>query len=747
MLFAATVLPVQTHISYSTLITDSQGKVVHAYLSRDDKWRMKTELNEISPKLKKAIIAKEDRWFYYHIGVNPLSVIRAIASNIKKGKRVSGASTITMQVARMLNRQNRTWGAKLNETFRALQLEMKYSKDEILQLYLNLLPYGGNIEGIKSASVLYLSKNPVQLSIAEIATLAVIPNQPNALKPGANHHYLLQQRNKWVTHWGKQRLFTVKETSDALTEPMAISRKAAPANIPHLAHLLKRQYPGKTIATYINMNLQSKAENIVKDYVVSLKSIDVHNAAVVVVDNQSKKVICYLGSADFYNTTDAGQVNGARAIRQPGSALKPLLYAQGIDEGLFCPQTVINDVPINFNGYQPENYDNNFNGPVTIARALENSLNIPAVSALQQLGKDKFITKLSSCGFKQIYKDRKKLGLSMILGGCGVTLEEMTALYSCLANKGVYKPLKYCNLQATAPSTRLLSEAATFMITDMLVKITRPDLPVGYENSTHLPRIAWKTGTSYGRRDAWSIGYNKHYTIGVWVGNFSNRGVPELSGAAIATPLLFQLFNSLDYNSQAAWYSMPAGCDMRRVCSVSGLLPQPFCDKTRMDYFIPMVSPAKACTHLKEIAVSPDEKMSYCTTCLPAEGYKKKWYQQTDAALLAWYRSEETAFETVPSHNPDCERIFSENAPEIIFPVNGQEYLISTSNPEPLQLSCTVSADVKLVYWYVNHTFAGMAAAGEKLFFEPPPGKVKISCTDDKGRTHNIAVKVKMVDW
>lgn len=740
------IFPLQYHLSYSTLVTDYKGKVVHAYLSNDDKWRMKTELDEISDNLKKAIINKEDRYFYYHFGVNPLAIARAMVSNISKNKRVSGASTITMQVARMLNRKERTYASKIKEMLRAMQLEWHLSKEEILQLYLNLLPYGGNIEGVKSAAVLYFDKNPEQLSVAEIAALSIIPNRPTSLRPGKDNLLIVNERNRWLNYWKKNQLFKEDEIADALTEPFLAIKTEAPKFIPHLAYQLAQKYPGKTIHTFINMNKQSKAEKIVKDYMSSLRWMDVHNAAVIVVDNITGQVISYLGSADFYDQKDGGQVNGAAAIRQPGSALKPLLYAMGIDKGLFTPQTVINDVPVNFKGYQPENYDESFNGPVTISYALENSLNIPAVSTLNTMGTSSLIEKLSDCGFNQIHKDRKKLGLSMILGGCGVTLQEMTGLYSAIANKGYFSPLKYTNYDTSSLKKQIISEAASFMITEMLVKITRPDLPVGYENSSHLPKIAWKTGTSYGRRDAWSIGYNKQYTIGVWVGNFSNRGVPELSGAAIATPLLFQMFNELDYNSQAAWYAMPANCEIRRVCSASGNLPDFFCEQTRMDYFIPLVSPSVNCTHKREVYLSADESFSYCKNCQPQEGYKKKWYEALHPELVAWYNNEGIAYSNIPPHNSNCERLFIENAPIISYPIHLSEYFISLQNPEPLQLVCQTPADVKEVFWYINHQFLAKAPAGKKIFFDPPEGNVLISCTDDKGRNSGITIKVKKVD-
>lgn len=739
-------IPVKTSKPASTLIMDDKGKVVHAFLSKDDKWRMKTTLKEVSPKLRKVLIFKEDRYFYYHPGVNPFALFRAAWQNVFHGKRVSGASTITMQTVRLLEPRARNYQSKGIEIIRAMQLELRMTKDEIFLLYLNLLPYGGNIEGVKSASVMYLKKNPEQLSLAEIAALSIIPNRPTSLRPGKDGPFILKERNRWLNKLRSAGLFSNEEISDALSEPWVAQRNPAPVEIPHLAHKLKNLYPGQNIQTHIRLNLQQSCEKMVKDYIRGIRWNDIHNAAVMVIDNETRKVIAYIGSADFNDAYDGGQVNGARAVRQPGSALKPALYALGIDMGLFTPQTIVNDVPVNFKGYQPENYDQTFKGPISMSYALENSLNIPAVRLLSDIGTDKFTRTLIQAQFQSIRKNKDKLGLSMILGGCGVTLEEMAGLYAAQAELGNFRRLKYSTFDQDTHQTRLYSRAAAFMITEMLVKITRPDLPVGYENSLHLPKIAWKTGTSYGRRDAWSIGYNQKYTVAVWVGNFNNRGVPELSGATTATPLLFQLFNHLDYNSNASWYAMPAGCEIRKVCARSGNLPNHFCDETRLDYFIPLISPASVCGHRREYCITADEQYSYCKNCQPAEGYKKRWYDAIDPELLEWYHREQISFEKIPPHWPDCDRLFTQNAPVITFPVHGAEYLIPISQPEPIQLSCRSAADVKYVYWYINNQFYQKTAAREKIWFHPDEGELLISCSDDKGRNSNITIQVRKVD-
>jgi penicillin-binding protein 1C len=753
-LFLNWIFPLPDRIEYSTIVTDSKGEIIHAFLTSDQQWRMKTELNEISPLLRKTIIEKEDRYFYYHPGVNPLAMIRAFFRNGWRMRRTSGASTITMQVARALEPKKRTYWNKLREVFRAFQLEWKYNKEEILQMYLNKVPYGGNIEGVKSASILYFKKNPDHLSLAEITALSIIPNRPSTLVIGKNNDRIVEERNRWLHEFAREKLFSEKEIADALSEPLIATRGSTPAFIPQLAWKLKKMRSGDIIRTAIELNMQRKIEKLVKDYSRELRLRNIHNAAVVVLDNLTHRVVSYVGSADFRDTTDGGQVNGATAIRQPGSTLKPLLYGLCIDEGLLTPKMTITDVAVNYQGYAPENYDRKFHGYTTMEFALEHSLNIPAVKSLKALGKDKLIRKLALCDFEQVKKDQSKLGLSMILGGCGATLEEMTGLYSLFANGGkYYKPVFMTgDLSAKGPKAvedqgqTILSPAAVFMINETLSKVNRPDFPLNWESTMHLPKIAWKTGTSYGRRDAWSIGYNKRYTVGIWVGNFSALGVPELSGASVATPLLFTVFNTIDYDDDQTWFTQPKDCDLRIVCSETGLPPADHCTNLVTDYFIPLVSPTKKCDNMQEIMVSPDEKISYCRVCAPPIGYKKKIYSVVAPEMKEYFEENGIAYQQIPPHNPGCEKVFREGGPVVVSPANGNEYLISKKDPEPLQLRCRVSNDVAKVYWYINNKFYRSAGAGNRQFFVPEEGPVKISCTDDKGRNRDVWIRVRYVN-
>jgi penicillin-binding protein 1C len=737
------IFPLKTNIRYSQIILAQDESVLHAFLSSDDKWRMKTELHEIIPELKETIVRKEDQYFYYHPGVNPFAIIRAAFNNIVKQRKTSGASTITMQVARLLEPKKRHFGNKIIETFRAFQLELYFSKDEILQMYLNLVPYGSNIEGVKSASLLYFDRLPAQLSLAQVVTLAIIPNRPTSLGLGKNNDYIMQERNRWLRIFKEQNVFPDAEINSALTEPLNAQRLKSPAIAPHFCYRMKKMYPEQEIIhTVLNKNTFQQTERITYNYIQRLKKYNIHNAAVIVLNNETKSVEAYLGSADFKDHAHGGQVDGVMAVRSPGSTLKPLIYAAGFDEGLITPKSIMTDVPTNFGGYMPENFDKKFIGKVSVSQALAYSLNIPAVKILEQIGIPAFTARLKKAGFRQIEKDEPYLGLSVILGGCGVRLEELARLFSCFSNEGKMISFRYLKEEKAADTIRIVSAASAFMITDILTQIQRPDLPNHYESSYHVPKVAWKTGTSYGRRDAWSIGYNKKYTIGVWIGNFSGEGVPELTGADIATPLLFQLFNSLDYNSANNWFTMPKDLDFRYVCPESGKVPEAFCQNFVMDYYIPEVSSIEKCGHLKNVWTTANGHYSYCTNCLPESGFKKKLYPNISPELIDFYRTENVSYEAIPEHNANCTRIFAGLAPRIISPLNGKEYIMDKEEPAEIMLRCNPENEVRKVHWYINDKFYKTAGATEKVFFKALEGKNRISCSDDKGRNSNCSIVV-----
>jgi len=745
---ADTLFPLDYRVPYSQVILADDSTILHVYLSSDDKWRLQTGLDEISPVLKKTILYKEDRYFFFHFGINPFSVVRALVINTLRRQRILGASTVTMQVARLLHPAPRTYKNKVIEMFRATQLEWYLSKTEILRLYLSLVPYGGNIEGVKSAALIYFRQNPQALSLAQAVTLAVIPNDPKRLHLGKDNEAIKEERNRWLMTFGRKHLFGEQEIADALDEPLDVVRHDPPALIPHLAARLHAADPCRSVLqTRIDPVLQPAIEDVVKNYISRLIPLGITNASVLVVSNKTRQVKVYVGSADFNDAVNGGQVDGVRAARSPGSTLKPFLYALAMDEGLATPRLVVNDVPYDFNGYSPENYDQDYRGYVTVEDALAQSLNVPAVKMLSRLPLDRFLDKMSEAGFESVRRSRDELGLSVILGGCGVTLEELTGLYAAFAGGGVFiPPVLTAGSPAVAPDT-LFSEAAAYMVTGILTLLKRPDLPSQYKDNTNMHRVAWKTGTSYGRRDAWSIGYDTEYTVGVWVGDFTGKGIPELNGSEYAAPLLFSVFKVLGDRPENEWFTAPATLDFRLVCSRTGLPPNDFCNDLVMDYFIPGVSPTGKCMHLKEVFTDAGGNFSYCRACLPAEGYRRAFYPNHPPEIIRFFESRHIPYEKVPPHNPACPRLFAGIAPVITSPVDGSEYILIKGKDQQLMLSCQVENDVSNVYWYLNDRFFKAAEAASNIFFQPSPGKVKISCTDEKGRNCDIRINVVYMSY
>jgi len=720
--------------------------MLHGFLSADQKWRLYAEADEITPDLRQAFIFKEDRWFYFHPGVNPLAVIRAAWNNLSKGHRTSGASTITMQLARLLDPAPRTIRSKFREMFHALQLEWHYTKNEILQQYLNLLPYGGNIEGVKSASLIYFGQSPQALSPAQVVMLTVIPNDPNALRPGKNYDRLLQRRNHWLGRMKNEGIFTDASIVDALSEPFEHRRYPVPSLAPHFSVRMSALPMDKHgLITTLKPSLQDRVEGLVKNHVRLLRTMQITNAAVLVVNNRTMEVEAYVGSAGFDENNFQGQVDGVRALRSPGSALKPLLYALAFDQGIVSPKMVITDVPANFNGYRPENFDETYRGKITVEQALALSLNVPAVNLLDKLGSETFLHALSKSGFHWIGKNSERLGLSVVLGGCGSTLEELTTLYAGFANDGVIRQLRFSASQHNRIPDTVCSPGAAYMVTQILTGLKRPDLPGQYQASADLPRIAWKTGTSYGRRDGWAIGYNRDYTVGIWTGNFPGNGIPELNGADCAVPLLFNIFRAISPANRPDWFAPPEDLDFRLVCSESGMPPDTFCHHVTMDYFLPGISPSTRCNHLQRQYVNGAGTMSYCRSCLPDKGYKEVLYPYYPADLISWYSEMQIPYEAVPPHNPQCLAIHQGDAPLVTSLTDGAEYLLIYGRKQQLMLSCNAENGVSKVYWYLNNRFYKAALPTEKIFFTPEAGTCKISCSDDRGRNRDLWVKVTFI--
>ncbi len=732
--------PLPEFKNFSKTVYSSDSTLIAAYLTEDDKWRLRTRLNEVSPELIKAIIKKEDKYFYWHPGFNPFAIARAMFQNIYKGKRVSGASTITMQLARILEPSERNYYNKLIELLRAVQLEMHFSKDEILEMYLSYLPYGGNIEGVKSASFVYFDKAPEKLSLAQAITLAVIPNDPNKYRLDKNVVELINKRDRWIYKFSEEKIFSEKQLTDAKNEILISQRFSLPHKAPHFSYLVSNNYKSDQLFTNLDLKIQTIAEDLLLNYVNRNYGKGITNGALVIVDNKDNSVKAYCGSANFYDELYSGQVNGITAVRSPGSTLKPALFAQAFDLGLLTPQMKLNDIPTDFSGYEPENYDLEFNGPVSASFALVNSLNIPAVELLQKTGFNRFVNLLSNSGFAEISKQKKFLGLSTILGGCGVKHEQLIRLFTAFANEGKLRKLNYLKNE-NDKGKKIFSEEASYLIAEILSQNERPDFPVELIELAGVPRIAWKTGTSYGKRDAWAIGFNKNYTISVWMGNFNGKGSPYLSGSEMAVPLLFELFKAIDKKNNG-WFQYPLDLLTRKVCRETGLIAGDKCESIIDDYWIEDVTHQKTCNLYKEIFVSKNHEKEYCPDCLPEKNYEKVSFAFYKPELALWFEKNNINYNKPPKHNSDCQFMLTKGGPKIISPAEDYEYLVEENTSQEILLQAASNNNISYHYWFINDEFYKKSKPGEKLFFNPDEGEIKITCLDDRGREESIFINV-----
>ncbi len=730
---------------YSVLVEDRNGKILYAFLADDGQWRLRTPPSEIPERLKRVLIEREDRFFLYHPGINPLSLIRALAQNIMSGKRVSGASTITMQVARMLEPKERSYANKAIEMFRAVQLECTYSKGEILEMYLSMVPLGGNIEGLKSASLLYYQTPLERLNIAQLLDLILIPNDPNDLRPDKNAGQLYERRLAEAARW-LRRGYLSRQDSIIIWQTSAVAeRREQPRLAPHFSLRLKqRHFQTSELRGSLDLQKQRVVETLLSHQLQSWKPKGVRNGAVVVVANSTREVLAYVGSADFNDKESQGEIDAVRALRSPGSTLKPFLCALQMERGNLTPKTRLLDVPYDVEGYRAENYDGTYSGLVYADEALHRSLNVPMVRILQETGVPDFLELTEKVGMVSLHPQKEKLGLSMILGGCGVTLEEMVGAYATMANGGLYLPLNYVvsKNDSRAPPKQVFSTATAFMLTEILAGLDRPDLPNNFESSLNLPRIAFKTGTSYGRRDAWAIGYSAEYTVGVWIGNVTNTGSSDLMGSKAAAPLLIDIFNSISSSHQKTIIPTPKDIRLRDVCVNSGQVPTPRCRHLVEDYYSASRTVPRYCEVDNEYMVSKDGMMYYCTTCVESHPFVFRVIPGFYSELLSFWERVGKPYQKPPPHNPECTRLFAGQGPKILSPTGDMTYIV-VSPIQKIVLQAASGVDVKRHTWFLNDQVIAYSTTDERVFITPKTGEQTITCTDDKGRSSRVHLIVK----
>ena len=711
---------------YSVSVLDNNGKIIGVYLNKDEQWHLKST-DKIPEKLKTAVMVFEDKNFYSHNGVDFSAVIRAVKDNIFE-KRRTGASTITMQAVKMAQPKERSYFNKYLEIVHAFKLEKYYKKDEILKMYLNNAPYGGNIVGYKTASYMYFRKSPKELTWSEAALLAVLPNSPGLMNVEKNREKLIEKRNFLLKKLYEKNFINERQYRISLKEPVPDKRYSFPVLAPHLVRrLVNENKDKKIIKSTIDSEIQKKTEKAVKDYSEFLKLSGINNTAVLIINNKNYEVTAYAGSQDFYDFKNNGQVDGITAKRSPGSLLKPFLYAKVIDEGIAAPQSKIPDVPLYFSNFSPQNANKKYYGMVEMRDALIKSLNIPFVKLLKDYGEDKFFYFL-----KDIlnFEDRnpERYGLSLILGTKEFTMEEIGILYSGLANYGNFKNLKYTE-ESTEKERQLLTKGASYLTLTTMRELERPGMEKFYREKNP---VSWKTGTSHGRRDGWAAGITPEWTVVVWTGNFTGEGNPNLTGVYTGGNLLFNIFKFLPKTEKD--FVMPSDLEKIKVDKETGY---------RLKYDVPykeIFYPKDA----KPLKVSPYYKKIFVNKNGEEIDSRDENFNEREEKYILVYPLEVVNY--FVRENLDVSNIFSEKTAKktikFIYPKNNLKIIVPKDFDGEKSLIVKI-ANIKNqeLYWYVNKEYAGKSREKERSF-NFKKGEYEITVVSESGETAKINFQV-----
>lgn len=746
--------PLEQRIASSTAVFDRQSRLLRLTLASDEQYRLWTPLEQISPELVEALLLHEDQHFHLHPGFNAPALVRAALSTYSGGTRVGG-STITMQLARLMYGLNtRTVNGKLTQIARAVQLELCYSKRDILEAHLNLMPYGGNIQGVGAASLIYFDKPASRLGLSEALTLVLIPQSPARRSPIDDADQkepasLREARLRLFARWVEKHP-DAANLADYVATPLNFnSLRDLPFAAPHFVNaVLQRPRPAAihSVGTTLDLRTQRSLERVLDTYVREHGNIGIHNAAALLVDYRDLSVRAMIGSADFFDREIEGQVNGTLAKRSPGSALKPFIYALAIDQGVIHPLTVLKDTPTAFGPFNPENFDGRFVGPITARDALIRSRNVPAMTLSSQLSTPTLYQFLRSAGISKMASE-KHYGLALTLGGGEVTMEEAATLYAMMANRGKLAPLRYFADEPPAEGMRVLSEEASFMTLDMLRSAPRPEDSFARRRSG--VQAAWKTGTSWGFRDAWTAGTFGPYVLVVWVGNFDGRGNPAFVGVQAAAPLFFRFVDALAAQEKLVEpvYRQPPRLERVDVCSASGDLPNSECPQVVSTWYVPGVSPIRVSQIHRRVWIDTRTSEQACPP-YDAKFTRSEVYEFWPTDLLQLF-----AQAGMPRRRPpppaDCQRdVPSGTSPQITSPVIAVTYTVRSGRvgSETIPLAANADSEVRRLHWFVDESYVGTGTPGVAIGWNPTrAGRYVVRTVDDRGRADSRELFVELV--
>ncbi|MCK5242938.1 penicillin-binding protein 1C [bacterium] len=741
---------------YSRVILDENKNILRVFLNQQEHWILPPEKQKAIPeKLKHAVLHYEDRSFYRHRGVSAKAVLRALVLNLRYKKVMSGASTITMQVARLSKPKARTYANKLLEMLQAVKMEIRYSKEEILCMYLDHAPYGGNIKGYQAAAWKYFGKRAAELTWAQAATLAVLPNLPSLITPVVNRNKLITKRNDLLKTLVKQGYLDNSSYELAITEPAPDKVLPFPLLAPHATRRLSQSCLGQfTLQTTLNKDVQTTCKEILQRHLYFLRAYGIKNVCLLVAETKSGAIRAYVGSQDYHDNEHEGKVDGVQSPRSSGSILKPFLYAAAMDEGLILPDMKMKDIPTHFKGFSPQNYTKTFQGLVFAREALIQSLNVPAVRLLNTYGVYSFYLLLKAAGVTTLFRTADEYGLSLILGGSEVTLWEMVALYRGLGQGGIFQPLTILTDKSAAKNAgqRLLHPASCFLVLNMLRDVKRPGAEYYWEQFNNQRPIAWKTGTSYGSRDAWAIGTNPKWTIGVWVGNFTGEGNSNLSGARFAGPLLFDCFNALPQESSEAWFAKPfAQFTPVEICQDTGFIATELCPNTKIMGIPKHNRPFRRCPYHRIYHFDKEEKHTVCALCWET-GYHKVVRLVYPPHIMHIMRKHGHRVSKIPAHNPRCSSVNKERAMDIVYPLEKAKIWIPRGIDGKFQkliVQVTHRDRRCRVFWYMDDKYLGETRDKHDKAIAVSAGWHTIKVIDENGekieRGFQTAVKGKVV--
>lgn len=725
------------HVPYSTVVTDRNEELLGARIASDGQWRFPPR-NTTPEKIKECLITFEDKHFYHHWGVNPFAIGRAFYQNVKNKRIVSGGSTLTMQTIRLARNESRTFREKLIEMIWATRLEFRASKEEILSMYISHAPFGGNVVGLDAAAWRYFGHSADDLSWAESAMLAVLPNAPAMIHLSKGRKTLLDKRNRLLKQLLEKKTIDSSTYELAISEPLPDEPHALPQIAPYLVSRFYQERNGEYSRSTINKGIQTQVEDLAERWSNEFGRSDIRNLAILVIDIPSNQVVAYCGNVHFDRKQGGNQVDVIQAPRSTGSILKPFLYYAMLQEGSLLPDMLLPDVPVNINGFTPQNFSMQFEGAVPASETLARSLNIPAVTMLQRYGVPKFHSFLQQIGLKTINRSSSHYGLSLILGGAEATLWDVTNAYAMMGRSLLQLPQRSCSLllptSRITESTDPFQPGAVWQTFDALKEVNRPE-EIDWKSIPSMQTIAWKTGTSYGFRDAWAVGVTPRYAVGVWVGNATGEGKPGLVGAQTAGPVLFDIFNLLPSSS---WFTRPVGIFVEaEVCRKSGHLKGRFCDETDTLLVLPAGLRTEACPYHHLVTLSADESQRIYENCANTEPtLRKSWF--TLPPVWEWYyKQHHPEYKPLPPFKAGCGEDTFQPMQFIYPPMNARIKLPKQLDGSKgfLTVELAHNNPNATVFWHLDETYQAQTQDFHKISLQPAAGKHSLTAVDGEGNT------------